>query len=873
MRRAGVAGDEDGELLANLAAIAREDADAGVRAVAMKRLADPGLTQRLAHEDADAGVRAEARKLWFDLLAGTHAYSPTPSECVRLIRAQDDAALIEHVARTAVDLSLRAAALARVTRVAFLAERAVADPDPQLRLSALDRIEDKALLDRLAERTRRTDKLVSRRARERAESLRIAHGDPAVAETRARLLCERIERLIRDPQDRVEAEIQAQWEGIEAHASEGLRARYRAAQTLLIAARERPASAALAETSSEIETVAAPTHDVAGAHPVSMHVPAAADDAVSEDERDGVSAPHVPIASAAPTDNESSATNLDVATNASDAFVEPATGPLLAETPPTAPSSAANADAPRGHEQRRAELDQIESAANALEIALTEGVVARAHAAHAELAALRKTHRGALPRSLQHRLNEAERVYAKLSQWQHWSDNQRRRQLCESIETMAGSGLHPDAVATRVREAQAEWSRLDAAEGIAAGAHAQHGLARRFHAACRHALEPAKSYFKKRQELRKTHAQAISDALEQARAVPDDSSDWPLIAKTRTAVVEALRTLDRVDPHERKNFARDLKTVLTALDARVSAHQDEVERAKSALIAEAQALSAGEAIRGAPAAARALQQRWQAIGNGRRSRDQAQWKIFRAALDAVFGKLDSERAERAARDADSLARAAAICAELENIAAAPEPSPRATVAGAESEFEALGVRDDALLRRFRAAQSSLREAGMRRERATRRSPYEAWLARYRLCREAERGDADAESLRSAWQQVVASDIAAASLTERFETALDAKNAASPSVEGDADDANDAALREVLIRLELFTGVESPQEDADRRRALQIERLSARMRGGAATTPQLELAALLTRWTELAPATAELDARLERGLAMAIETLP
>ncbi len=136
------------------------------------------------------------------------------------------------------------------------------------------------------------------------------------------------------------------------------------------------------------------------------------------------------------------------------------------------------------------------------------------------IATLRKASRSAFTRTLQRRITEAERRYAELSQWQHWSDNQRRRQLCDAIEELTGSGLHPDAIASRVREAQIEWSRLDVAEGHATQGQAAPGWARRFHAACRHALEPAKSYFKKRQELRKTHAQAITASLEQATRFP-----------------------------------------------------------------------------------------------------------------------------------------------------------------------------------------------------------------------------------------------------------------------------------------------------------------------------------------------------------------
>ena len=817
VRRAGVAEDDDAELLANLSSIAREDADPGVRSAALKRLAEPALAQRIAQEDTDPGVRSDAKRLWFDLLAGVHAKAPSPTECVRLLRAQDDAALIEHIARNAPDASLRAAALARVARASLLAERATSDASPELRIAALERIEDEALLDRLAERTRKSDKRVSRRARERADALRIARGDSGVVESVARALCERVERLVREPDAEATAEIDRQWSVVEARVSERLRDRYRAAHALLSASREPRAE---------------PVEDVVVV--VASPAPEASEPAQ----------PSEPEAAAAPEVEETQAAHVDA----------------VAPTPerPRQPKAQDLAE-------RQAAAERAETAVALFESAVNEGVVARAHAAHAEIAALRKKSEGAFSRALQRRVAEAERRYAQLSQWQHWSDNQRRRQLCESIEALSGSGLHPDAIATRVREAQHEWSRLDAAEGHAAAAQADHGWARRFHAACRRALEPAKSYFKKRQELRKAHAQEIVSALEAVRAIPDDSEDWATIAKTRHAVVDALRNLDRIDPHERKALAKNLKAALTALDARLDSRHAEIEQRKSALIAEAQALASGEPPRGAVALARELQQRWRDAGNGRRDRDQAQWKAFRAALDAMFGKLDAERSQRTARDAESRTRATALCAELEVLANGDHAPPRAEVAKLEGEFDALRVRDEGVLRRFRAAQSSLRDAGMRRERSSRRGPYEAWLARYALCRAAERAEQSADDLKAAWETAPRVDIGSGALDARFASALEGE----PS----ATDSDVPEHREVLIRLEIFAGLESPEDDRDRRRELQVERLSARMRGGAATTPHQELAELLSRWTTLAPASAELDARLRRDLAAAIETLP
>jgi hypothetical protein len=822
VRRAGVTEDDDAELLASLASIARQDPDASVRTAAMKRLADPGLTQRLATEDPDAGVRTEARKLWLDLLAGTHARSPSPVECARLLRAQDDAPLLEHVARSARDATLRAAALARVTRSALLADRATSDPDPALRLAALERIDDEALLERLAERTRKTDKKISRGARERADALRIARGDAGAVETLARTLCERIERLAREGASvEAQAAVDMQWSAIEARAGESLRTRYQAARTLIVSARERP----IAVSNAPAEPVAA--IDIIE----TMVEPAVEDEAAAPPE---------------PT------------------TAPPAESEVAADAPAEPSRETVRARDPEEEQRRQAAAQKFEDAVSAFEAAVEAGIVARAHTAHAELAALRKSAGSAFPRALQHRLADAERQYAELSRWQHWSDNQRRRQLCESIEALAGTGLHPDAIATRVREAQTEWSRLDAAEGHADANQAMHGWARRFHAACRHALEPAKSYFKKRQELRKGHAQAIATALTDARAIPADSSDWPAIAKARHAVVDALRALDRIDPHERKMFARDLKTTLTALDERLSSRHAEVERAKAALIAEAEALTAGELPRGAVAAARALQQRWRDAGNGRRDRDQAQWKTFRAALDAVFGKLDAERTERVARDAGARSRASELVGEIEALAKDDARPERAAIARIDSEWDALGVRDDALVRRYRAAHAALRDGDLRRDRVSRRQPYDAWFARYKLCREAETGARAVDSIRMDWDSAPTGDIAASALAARFDAAT--------SGEASASDDDDTAHREVLIRLEIFAGLESPTEDRERRREVQIERLSARMRGGTASTPQQELGALLDQWTALPPSPG-LDARFERDFAAAVGTLP
>ncbi|HEU4662850.1 MAG TPA: DUF349 domain-containing protein, partial [Dokdonella sp.] len=699
------------------------------------------------------------------------------------------------------------------------------DRDAEIRLALVDRLVDEAMLERLAERARKSDKQVSRRARERIEALRLERGDEAMREHRARQLCERAEHLLRVPDHAdAERELVEQWAAIEPNATAMLRQRFQAARALLAASREPAASR---ERAIENETAASG---------------AASSDATTPDAR---------------TDARIEA--VAVQENDADAVV----APLIAQARFAASLDEAQAARRQQVEQQRALLGELEAALRDCAAALDAGHSAQAHAAKARSDDARRRIETPLPTALAAQLAEIEARYGELSRWQRWADNQHRQHLCEEIEALPGSGLHPDAVATKVREAQAAWSRLDALEGGNARAG---DLGRRFHAGCRAALAPAQGYFKKRQELRESQTIAIRNLLERLAAVPDDSDDWTAIANLRRETIEALRALDRVEPRERKALAHGLKSALTALDARIERRDAEVERAKAALIAEAESL-ADALPRGAVGAARELQQRWQRAGHGRRARDQAQWSAFRAAIDRVFGKLDADRAEREARDLDARRQAEGICAELEALAAVDAPPDRGTLGRLQSAWDALRPRDEALVRRHAHAHERLRELAEREDRARRHARFRVWLDNYRVCRGLETAAISTDAARERWQAAAPGDAAAAALQARFD-------AAQSGVPAHGDAADDEQRLDTLVELELVAGVESPPDDLERRRAVQIGRLSARMGGGAAPGPAEELARLLQRWSDCGvPNDAGIDARFERAIVAALESLP
>ncbi|MBX3604075.1 MAG: DUF349 domain-containing protein [Piscinibacter sp.] len=866
VRRDAVAGDDDAGLRAVLPQLAKEDPDAGVRLAALKRLADPALAQALASDDRDEGVRKAALALWTDLLAGIHAQAPTLAERLRLLRGQDDAKFIEYVAVRAPEAELRLAALARVNRSALLAERATADADAEVRAAALERIDDEAQLVRIAERARKTDKRISREAGERLERLRLARGDAATIREHAQRLCERLEAALRAGDTAAAAPVTAAWQAIEARVDAALRTRFDAARELHALSSDPARVAELRERARERERIA---HEVAALEHELARPQARAELGALEDRFNALA---TRFAEGAAQDADGPqivdarrvhaiATRLHQLATQAEVAAPAATPRIDTEAAERQRRDKAEAER-RQRERREAGLAKLETQLAAVEAALAAGHSADAHRAWTQVAEQRRALEGALPTTLQSRYLDAEAAHAKLAQWQRWGDNQRRQQLCDEIAALPASGLHPDAIATRVKEAQAEWAKLDALE--ARPVQAGDGLSRRFRTLCRAAIEPVRPYFDKRDELRKSQAAKIDELLARVTAADGDDTPVNTLLPLRREAGEALRNLDRVDPRTRKALAQKLKDALTRIDARVDAINASVQAAKSALIERAEALATLDDVRAAMNTARDLQKHWQAAGNGRRSRDEAQWKAFRGAIDRVFARADGERAQRQAEDKATREAAANLCAELETLAAAQDPPPRGEVARIDAAWQALGIGDPVLRRRHEAAHAALRDAAERRRRGQRRARFDTWLAHYEVLRAGERGERDVESTRAALAALPTLDIAIEAMRQRIDSLAGA---------GPVDDT--ATHRDAVIELERFAGVDSPAEDRQRRLDLQVSQLSARLRGERAQAPAEQLEALLVRWTETGafPAdSTDFDARLERALRQALDQL-
>lgn len=175
------------------------DADPAVRVTGIRQLSDPDCLVRLQRDDPDHRVRASAADR-FRLLMTAGDESLSPKQRLDALHSSDDNTLLAHVARRARETDLRLAAVRRVAGQRLLAEVAQEDADKRVRLLAVERLTDTELLKELEQRFRRRDARLSRRARQRYQTLTTDRKQIEHQQQEADALCKELEQLIACPE-------------------------------------------------------------------------------------------------------------------------------------------------------------------------------------------------------------------------------------------------------------------------------------------------------------------------------------------------------------------------------------------------------------------------------------------------------------------------------------------------------------------------------------------------------------------------------------------------------------------------------------------------------------------------------------------------
>lgn len=912
---------------------AREDQNPSVRRAILHRLADLGLLQEIATQDPEVGVRETAEARFRKLMTGQESNSPDLEDRLAILIQSSIPGLGEFLALHAVEPKLRAAALEAVEQDTLLGDIAINDPASEVRLTALERIGEETSLRRVIKHTLKRDKRVSRRARERLQILQTKREQAA----RREQLCLDMEALAgdltREPDAGRFQKLEQAWEAQEP-ADVRLQERYRHAREQFLnrlhesAARRKQRlelGQSLEQLLASLQAQAEPSPDLAATienYLQAIYSPPPRSALLSEAEEQRLSQlvqairdrervlyrnheraerlrgllrqAHALLQQAGEVRDR----DLTDLTKQWSSLERPEASYLMTDLQAQfeAVLDQFQARLRQQEEQRDQEREEIEALVHSVEQSLTQGSLAQAISLHNQ-ARQRLKHNISLSRkqmsALEHRLQACTPHLGELRNWRRWGTNRARENLCEEVEGLIGLEKDPVEIAQQIKRARATWQALHGTAGSA-----PRSLWQRFNDACERAYAPCQAYFESQARERQENLEkkrGICERLEQFEVNTDwDRADWRAVDRFRREAQNQWRQIGPVNRKDQKTLERRYSQALGQINSHLNQERERDLHRRQALIRRVQGLVNSEDLRTAIAAAKQAQAEWQPTVQISRHQEQALWREFRAACDAIFGRRQAERRSMDLERQTNLAAKSALCEELEGLIAEKEESivrARNRVQQIQQEWDSVGwvpktaykpveQRFTRALKQFeQRCQQQLRTDELRELQVLRDKAHLCGRIEALLTAEQPDGAVLVEQARQEWASLSG---LRKSLEEPVRRRFDA--ACQAVIEGGQArqsllqtlEANLESKKVLCLRLEILAGAETPPEFVQEKMEYQIARLSESLAESSSThsPPQAmeEARAIEREWYLTGTIPSEMNESLELRFQRALATL-
>ncbi|MGM0694292.1 MAG: DUF349 domain-containing protein [Pseudomonadota bacterium] len=896
------------------------DTDPGVREAALGQLEDPERVVTLYQQDS---ASPELRRHLVALLAGRRGQHDLPGR-IALVERVGDTALLNELALQGDNQQLRLAALARLEDEEDLIRQACDNGIAAVRHAAAARVESQAGLSRLAHQARR-DRQVARNARERLNRLRADAASLAAARERRDALLERLEQHAGQPWEPLYAgrfrHLMREWDKLEDLPDAHQERRYQdaclrcrkvigdhEAQAHARDADERQRESADQTREALVEALEESldglhqgdrltAQDIASLRAqkrlLATRWQALSDQHLADEslrERyDRALAGYEQIARAwVRLDERAEAIERALADGDDDrlaALVEACGWPQALAPAPLLAQARQHLDAERAREDGDLDsrVSRIVEELDQLERLLESGAFKGASRLHQRLRDQAEQLPPARLQPHQARLKQLAARLAELRDWRGFVAGPKRDQLCLAIEALADDTTATDvALDRRHRQLVKEWKSL----GDAAANREQSA---RFRAASERIHERLAPWRERQQAERQRNLaarEALCEQLETLLEQPAHEADPDALREIRDRSREQWRRFAPVPRDQAERIGRRFGRIRHDLQALIDRRAREIAAAKRDLIEQTRELLASDMPERKRAdQAKALQQRWRALGRAPKGEEQALWREFRSLCDDIFARREAHRDDQAQRNRARLDTMQALIDRLDGWQ--PTHSREASVLD-EAVREATALEP---------MPSGRRSEGMRRRwtgivRARRER-----LSRLALAEEAERWQA-IKPLLNAHLEADARYLAGGpaepvplpgglSLTQALRDAHERRNAARHSARGSAaaagsegkaskDDApaEQAQVEQQLARLRahlsLLAGGHVNQRDDPLRLAIQVERLNDNM--GQQISRAEELHRILADLLASGPMPTELWAREAGELDRMLESL-
>lgn len=464
--------------------------------------------------------------------------------------------------------------------------------------------------------------------------------------------------------------------------------------------------------------------------------------------------------------------------------------------------------------------------------------------------------------SLNEKLERSEKQLAEMGDWQDFAARPKLEVLCESMEALPAQELAPENLAKQVRELQSAWKNL----GVS---RASNDLWSRFKTAGDAAYEPCKAWFDEKQKERQLKLDAkakLCDALEAEQASLESDPDWKAIAKR---INNAKREWTRNRVQDRKPdraLEARFSAALKHFESGLAKQYDTNAATKQELVEKAQALAEAEITQHAANQAKSLLSAWKLVGVMRRKEDQALWEVFNSHLGTIFKHQHKVERDKQRAGLEHVFRGKDIIKRLK-ILSRGDSLDEGYVQTLSTEFQALAEfpeRDKKfLLRDFRQALDACSRVQENASKRRLQAGTEETGRLLGLCEQLEVAVEDpsaaaqtlVDDVSHAWEASevkVPAEVEAALKARRDQALGHIETGTKPDYEG-----NETLRRDLLIRMEVAAGVETPADDKARRMQYQLQHLQQGMSSAGIDDAKQVLAKLEQEWLAAGPVKASI----------------
>lgn len=476
-------------------------------------------------------------------------------------------------------------------------------------------------------------------------------------------------------------------------------------------------------------------------------------------------------------------------------------------------------------------------------------------------------------REIASRLEQVRPQLRKLESWRHWGTTQAREELIRQVRELIDSSLHPEKIATTVKEARAQWQAWDTA-----GDQPGKELWTAFDQACEAAYRPCTEHFEKlRQEraenLRQRRA-LIENLNRRFDSIDWKHPDWRDIDRFVRRAQRDYRSIGNVEYRQRKSLEKAFGEILAKYEDHLTRERAHSFRMREKLVSDIEALAAVDNLREALDTFENLKPQWEVTVAESRRRENSLWKRYQAACDTVYKRRDAERREQQAGRNDNLRQKQAIIGELTAAAQTGDGDLLARtglLAQLEERWRSIGqiprAEEKHLERNWREARQQYRKAVDAAGNRARTAGFVLLARHAAFCNRQEQAvlageTSDTEAVSAAWR-------ALPELTGATADAISVRFSRAMSHPGDDTLAENLAIKQdACLRLEVILDLPSPDDCQSARMAYQVTRLNATMQKDLAAldSPEDLLLTALTSGAVPAAAANAVEQRINRCLA-------